>query len=104
MNIFDNIPHNAPDEIFETILQLPNVRIERIVSSGQATPQDHWFDQVENEWILLLRGRAILRFEEENEDRVLETGDYLNIPAHARHRVEWTSEEETTIWLAVFYP
>ena len=103
MNIFDNIPQNAPDEIFETILQSSSIRIERIISSGQATPENEWFDQSENEWVLLLRGRAALRFEDETEDRVLETGDYLNIPAHARHRVEWTSAEEPTIWLAVFY-
>lgn len=104
MNIFNNIPQTAPDEIFETLLQSPNVRIERIVSNGQATPENEWFDQMENEWILLLRGRAALLFEGETEDRVLETGDYLDIPAHVRHRVEWTSEEKPTIWLAVFYP
>lgn len=103
MNIFDNIPRNAPEEIFETLLKSPAVRIERIVSSGQATPQNQWFDQTENEWILLLRGRAALRFEGETEDRVLESGDHLDIPAHLRHRVEWTSTDEPTIWLAVFY-
>lgn len=102
MNIFDNIAQNAPDEIFETILQSPNVRIERIVSTGQATPKNEWYDQSENEWILLLRGRAALRFENETEDRVLDVGDCLNIAAHVRHRVQWTSEEPT-VWLAVFY-
>lgn len=103
MNIFDNIAQSAPDEIMETLLQSAHIRIERIVSTGQATPENDWYDQEENEWILLLRGRAALRFADETENRVLETGDYLDIPAHVRHRVEWTSEEEPTVWLAVFY-
>lgn len=103
MNIFDNIPQTAPAEIFETILPTPNVRIERIVSTGQKTPNGEWFDQSENEWILLLQGRAALRFEDESEDRVLDVGDYLEIPSHVRHRVNWTSDAEPTIWLAVFY-
>ena len=103
MNIYDNIPQNAPDEIIEIILQSPNIRVERIVSHGQSTPQNEWDDQDEHEWILLLQGRAALRFAGETEDRVLERGDYLNIPAYVRHRVEWTSKDEPTIWLAVFY-
>ncbi len=103
MNIFKDIPQNATEELFETLLQSPNIRIERIVSNEQATPHNEWYDQDEGEWILLLQGRAALRFEDETEVRVLERGDYLNIPAHVRHRVEWTSAEEPTVWLAVFY-
>jgi cupin 2 domain-containing protein len=103
MNIFDSISRSAPDEMVETLLQSSHIRIERIVSTGQATPHNQWYDQTENEWILLLRGRAALRFEGESGNRVLETGDYLDIPAHLRHRVEWTSADEPTIWLAVFY-
>ena len=103
MNFFDNIPAHAPDEIFETILQTENVRIERIVSTGQNSPDDFWYDQDENEWILILQGRAALRFEGEGEDRVLDVGDCLDIAAHVRHRVVWTSADEPTVWLAVFY-
>lgn len=103
MNIFDNINRDAPDEIFETILQTENVRIERIVSTGQNSPDDFWYDQDENEWILILQGRAALRFKDESEDRVLEVGDYVHIAAQVRHRVIWTSADEPTIWLAVFY-
>jgi cupin 2 domain-containing protein len=102
-NIFDNIPQNAPEEIFETLLTSPPIRIERIVSNGQATPEGDWYDQNEHEWILVLQGNAALRFENEAEDRVLASGDYLNIPAHVRHRVQWTSADEPTIWLAIFY-
>ena len=103
MNIFDNINRDAPDEIFETILQTENVRIERIVSTGQNSPDDFWYDQDENEWILILQGRAALRFEGETEDRVLEVGDCVHIAPQVRHRVVWTSADEPTIWLAVFY-
>jgi len=103
MNIFDNVTRDAPQEIFETIAQNENVRIERIVSNGQSSPDGFWYEQNEHEWILVLRGRAALRFEGESEDRVLETGDYLAIPSGVRHRVVWTSDREPTIWLAVFY-
>lgn len=103
MNIFAHIAQNAPQEIFETLLQGENLRIERIVSTGQSSPEDFWYDQTENEWILILQGRAALRLENETEDRVLVRGDYLKIEAHIRHRVVCTSEDEPTIWLAVFY-
>lgn len=102
MNIFD-IKRDATEELFETLLQNDNVRIERIVSTGQSSPPDFWYDQDENEWILIVQGRAALRFESESEDRVLVVGDYLHIAAHVRHRVVWTDENEPTIWLAVFY-
>jgi cupin 2 domain-containing protein len=102
-NVFANIPQNAPQEIFETLLTAPTMRIERIISTGQATPENQWYDQDENEWILLLSGEAALRFENETADRVLTKGDYLHIPAHARHRVQWTSDIEPTVWLAIFY-
>ena len=102
MNFFANIPNDAPNEIFETHLQASNVRIERIISTGQSTPEGKWYDQEQHEWILLLQGRAALRFEEESDYRVLEVGDCLNIAAHVRHRVEWTSREGPTVWLAIF--
>ncbi|VAW68067.1 Uncharacterized conserved protein, partial [hydrothermal vent metagenome] len=83
------------------------VKIERIISHGHASPASGWYDQEENEWIILLKGRAIICFEDTNlrktKEIKLETGCYLNIPAHSRHRVKWTEPDTETIWLAVYY-
>ena len=100
-NLFARLPHAGPDEDITALLTTPNVRIERIVSTGQASPPSFWYDQNESEWVVLLTGAAGLRFESETEARELKPGDYLHIPAHARHRVEWTHPSEPTIWLAV---
>lgn len=104
-NLFAGLPSTATvDEQFATILQRPGLRIERIVSTGQASPPDFWYDQSEGEWVLLLEGEASLRFEDEIEARHLQAGDHLDIAPHRRHRVEWTAADRTTVWLAVFYP
>jgi len=100
-NLFARLPHAAPDEDIAALLTTPNVRIERIVSAGQASPPGFWYDQGESEWVLLLTGGAGLRFDRETDVRELRPGDYLHIPAHARHRVEWTHPSEPTVWLAV---
>jgi cupin 2 domain-containing protein len=100
-NIFSNLPPNVPVELFETLANRRTVRIERILSHGQATQEGEWYDQDQDEWVLLLAGGAGLLFEGEPEPRSLMAGDYLMIPAHRRHRVAWTSTDETTIWLAV---
>ena len=91
------------EERVDVLVQSSQLRIERIVSTGQASPPGFWYDQDEHEWVLLLSGEAGLRFEHEEDVRRLAPGDQVHIPAHARHRVEWTSEAELTIWLAVFY-
>jgi len=78
------------------------VRIERIVSRGHVTAPNEWYDQKRSEWVLVLRGRALITFAEK-ASVTLEEGDYVNIAAHERHRVEWTSPDEDTIWLAVHY-
>jgi cupin 2 domain-containing protein len=101
MNIFHNLPDALPDELFETLAEAGNVRIERIVSHGQATPVGEWFDQGWDEWILLLAGSAGLLMEGDEGPRTLRPGDYLMIPAHCRHRVAWTDPGERTVWLAV---
>jgi len=93
----------AQAERVDQLLQRPGVRIERIVSCGQASPPGFWYDQDEGEWIMLLSGRAGLRLEHEHWTRLLTAGDCLDIPAHCRHRVEWTALDVTTLWLAVFY-
>ena len=100
-NLFVDIPSQLPKEVFTTLISAANVRIERIVSHGHASPEGFWYDQDEYEWVIVLKGAARLRF----EDSILEMkpGDFLNIPAHKRHRVEWTTPDEPTIWLAVFY-
>ena len=100
-NIFANIPPSVPVELFETLARTGDVRIERILSHGQATPEGEWYDQGQDEWVLVLAGSAGLLFEGEPEPRRLMAGDYLMIPARRRHRVAWTSADETTIWLAV---
>jgi cupin 2 domain-containing protein len=100
-NLFDNVPATLPNELFETLLTAPYLRIERIVSQGHASPPDFWYDQDQHEWVLLLQGAARLRFEEKTIE--LKPGDYLDIPAHTRHRVDWTTPHEPTIWLAIHY-
>lgn len=102
-NIFSDIPQNLPDELFSTILQQDNIHIERIVSSGHKTATGEWYDQKHNEWILLLQGLARLRL---FDDRIikLKQGDFYYIPAHLKHRVEWTSPDCETIWLAIHFP
>ena len=100
-NLLSNIPTTLPEEL-TTVLQEGNgVRIERIVSTGHRSPEGFWYDQAENEWVLVLQGAARLAF----EDRVVElgSGDSINIPAHRKHRVERTSPDGPTVWLAVFY-
>ncbi|MGL6075827.1 MAG: cupin domain-containing protein [Fimbriiglobus sp.] len=100
-NLFADLPINLPDELTHTLLEAADVRIERIVSHGHASPEGFWYDQDRHEWVLILKGEARLQF----EDDVLEMGpgSFVNIPAHRKHRVEWTTPNEPTVWLAVFY-
>lgn len=100
-NLFTDLPENLPDELITTLLNAANIRIERIVSHGHASPVGFWYDQDEHEWVIILTGAARLQF----EDSIVEMkpGDFVNIPAHKKHRVEWTTSDEPTIWLAVFY-
>ena len=84
-------------------MQRPGLRIERIVSTGQCSPPDFWYDQPEGEWVIVLQGAARLRFADENEARTLQAGDFIDIAPHRRHRVDWTDPTQTTVWLAVFY-
>lgn len=102
-NLFADIPSALEQELVERIAAGHGVRVERIVSRGHASPEGFWYDQEENEWVVLLRGRAALRVEGEDEDVTLAPGDHVDIPAHTRHRVQWTAEDEDTVWLAVFY-
>ena len=101
--LFKGIPVNLPEEIFDIICSTPTVKIERIVSRGHSSPKGFWYDQEKNEFVLVVRGTAGLKLENEDDIIVLKTGDYLNISAHLKHRVEWTDAACETIWLAVYY-
>jgi cupin 2 domain-containing protein len=103
MNLLRDLPDGHATEITDALVARPGLRIERIVSFGQASPEGFWYDQAEAEWVLLLAGAASLRFEDEPEARPLGPGDWLEIAAHRRHRVEWTDPAQRTVWLAVFY-
>ncbi len=102
-NIFQHPPTGLPEEMTENLVTRADFRIERIVSSGHCSSPGFWYDQAENEWVIVLAGRARLRLEAGGESVALGPGDYLNIPAHVRHRVDWTDPERDTVWLAVFY-
>ena len=103
-NIFSlsELPDSSKEEIFTTLVNSVNVRIERIVSCGQKSPEDFWYDQNENEWVILLKGYATLEFEQSGIIELNE-GNHLNIPAHQKHRVVATSANPECVWLAVFY-
>ncbi len=100
-SMFADIPSQLPDELAGTLLKTANFRIERIVSRGHRSTDEFWYDQAESEWVLLLTGAARLAFEDETI--ALQPGSFVNIPAHRRHRVEWTPPGENTIWLAIHY-
>jgi cupin 2 domain-containing protein len=103
MNLLRDLPDALRAEVTDILLQAPTVRVERIVSHGQASPAGFWYDQDEADWVLLLSGTARLRFADEAAARTLGPGDHLNIAAHRRHRVDWTDRSQPTVWLAVFY-
>ncbi|MBK8549793.1 MAG: cupin domain-containing protein [Ignavibacteria bacterium] len=102
-NIFD-IPQNLPKnfELFQSIISKDNLSIERIISTGQKTPENQWLEQDKNEWVILLQGEAEMQFED-GINRILTAGDYLNIPENTKHKVLKTSSEPACIWLAVHY-
>lgn len=99
-NLFAQLPETAlKEELFEILFARDGMRIERIVSTGQSS--DEWYDQEDDEWVVLLSGAAGLRIENEDQDRELMPGDWLFIPAHCRHRVTWTQAQPATVWLAI---
>lgn len=91
-------------EVFEELLVRAGFRVERIISSGQASPPDFWFDQDVAEWVVLLSGEAELQFEDEVTPRKLVPGDWIDIAAHRRHRVNRTDPSRRSVWLAIHYP
>ena len=101
-NLFADIPSKLPKELVEVLAENNHVRIEQIISTGQASPDGFWYDQEQAEWVVVLKGEAKLLFEGDDEPVHLKMGDHINIPAHRKHRVEWTTPDEPTVWLAVF--
>lgn len=117
-SLFANIPNDLSAEVFEDIVKSDNVRIERIISNGQTSPEHGWYNQDQNEWVIVIKGRAQLIFENPLDNSVdspvnhsdknqtvvdLNVGDYINIPSHTKHKVSYTDTTQPTIWLAVFY-
>ncbi len=100
-SLFADLPSHLPDELITILVDATDVRIERIISHGHASEPDYWYDQDQHEWVVVLKGSARLRFEDETFE--MKPGDFVNIPAHKKHRVEWTTPDEPTIWLAVFW-
>lgn len=101
-NIFANIPSELPEELFEDIITTDNLRVERIVSKGHTSPEAGWYDQSENEWVIVLSGYGVIEYKDGTEV-TLKQGDYLFIKAHEKHRVSETSTDEATVWLAIFF-
>ncbi|MCE7600132.1 cupin domain-containing protein [Vibrio fluvialis] len=102
MNLFETIPAELTNEQFTDLLRHRHVRIERILSKGHTSPESGWYDQDEHEWVLVLQGCGTVEFDN-GESTTLNVGDYLNIPAHTRHKVCYTSPDQVTLWLAIFY-
>ena len=100
-NIFDDLPQHLPKELVQILIRADDVRIERIISHGHASPADFWYDQPQHEWVIVLKGAARLQFEDGMVE--MNPGDFINIPAFKKHRVDWTTPDEPTVWLGVRY-
>jgi cupin 2 domain-containing protein len=103
VNLLFPLPDARVRERVDVLTTHAGLRIERIVSFGQASPPGFWYDQPEGEWVLLLAGAASLRFADETDVRFLRPGDWLDIAPHRRHRVDWTAPNTPTVWLAIYY-
>ena len=101
-NIYKAVPEKIDAELLELLVENENVRVERIVSQGHKSPETGWYDQQQNEWVIVLQGEALLEFAD-GSTRRLKTGDYINIKAHVKHKVSWTDPDMKTIWLAIHY-
>jgi cupin 2 domain-containing protein len=100
-NLFAALPQRGSEESIDVLVERDGMRIERIVSTGQASPPGFWYDQPGDEFVVLLSGAALLLFEEGDRRVPMAPGDWVEIPAHVRHRVEQTDLERPTVWLAI---
>lgn len=103
-NLFDEIPADLPEELIETLVESEYLRLERIVSRAHSSPDNFWYEQQQNEWVMVVQGSARLQFADKQQELELNAGDHLVIQAGERHRVNWTSQEPECIWLCLFYP
>lgn len=101
-NLFADLPAAAPGEIFDVLAEGGGFRLLRIVSTGQASPPGEWYDQSEDEWVVVVQGAAGLTIAGQPSRR-LGPGDWLLLPAHCRHRVDWTAADQPTVWLALHF-
>jgi cupin 2 domain-containing protein len=102
-NLLADIPASLPEELVQTLVRTPAVQVVRVVSQGHASPAGFWYDQDEYEFVVLISGAARLVFEDQPEPLEMVPGSFVNIPAHRRHRVEWTDPAQPTVWLGIFY-
>jgi len=102
-NLFADLPTRLSKELIEVVAENQSVRIERIVSTGHTSPERYWYDQDEAEWVVVLKGEARLLFKYDDEPITMRPGDHVLIESHRKHRVEWTTPDEPTVWLAVFF-
>lgn len=102
-NLLSDLPKQRRDEVFEKLIDTESCTIERIVSRGHTTEEGKWYDQEKNEWVLIIKGAARLRFADRETAFEMRPGDHINIPAHCKHRVEWTDPDVETVWVAVHY-
>ena len=100
MNLLSDLPDARQAEVSQTLLEQSGIRIERIVSLGQVTPDGQWYDQDHDEWVLVLAGEACVQLSDGPTHR-LRPGDWLYLPARCRHRVSWTAPDAATVWLAL---
>ena len=102
-NIYQDIPNSMPKELIEILAQGSQVKIERIISRGHQSPDGYWYDQETHEFVILLQGSAQLILSEDGHTINMSPGDHLLIPAHTKHRVNWTDAKSDTVWLAVHW-
>jgi cupin 2 domain-containing protein len=97
-NLFVNLPEFSGSEESLSLVDTPSIKIQRIVSRSYSSPPGFWYDQDEDEWVMVVRGGATLEFEGGELVRMKE-GDYVTIPRHVKHRIQQT--DSNTIWLAI---
>jgi cupin 2 domain-containing protein len=101
-NALSELPDAIDAEVSQLLLKRRGVKFERIVSRGQSSPEGFWYDQSQHEFVFVVAGRALLEFDS-GETKQLEAGDWIQIDAHARHRVAWTDPNVATVWLVAFF-
>lgn len=101
-NIFKNIPLTDNEEIVDKLLEFDNICIERIVSNGENSPENFWYEQKSDEWVILIQGKAVIEYEN-SQIAELKRGDYIFIPSMQKHRVKQVSKNPNCIWVAVHF-